>query len=61
MSITLMMSAAVSSSFFVLRIRPGRPSALPLTSGMTATPVSKPDSPRASLGKSSAAITNAPM
>src|SRR5256885_9116230 len=39
-----MISAAVSSSFFVLRIRS------PRMSGITATPVSNPDSPSASLG-----------
>ena len=54
-SITLMISAAVASSFFVLRIRPsGAPSVsvgVAATSGMTATPVSNPDSPSASFGK----------
>jgi hypothetical protein len=60
-SSTLMMSAAVISSLRVFRIRPtgcasvspGKPS----TSGMTATPVSKPESPSASLGKRSIATT----
>ena len=52
--------AAVSSSLRVLRMRPrrllaGRRPASPWISGMTATPVSKPLRPRASLGKSSSA------
>jgi hypothetical protein len=51
-----MMTAAVSSSLRVLRMRPagcaGWSSGSPLISGMTATPVSKPDSPRASFGNS---------
>ena len=49
-----MIKAAVSSSVRVSRIRPaGRArvsSGSPAISGMTATPVSKPDSPSASLG-----------
>ena len=60
---TLMISAAVVSSLRVLRIRPvGLGSACrpgrPCTSGITATPVSKPDSPSASFGKSSSAIAD---
>ena len=58
-SITLMISAAAVSSFFVLRIRPcgfrSVSSASPRTSGMTATPVSNPDKPSASFGNSSSA------
>ena len=57
-----MMSAAVVSSLRALRMRPSGFSAVsvgsPLTSGMTTTPVSKPDSPRASAGKTS---SDAPM
>ena len=53
-SSTLMMSAATSSSFFVLRIRPSGRSSVspgsPFTSGITATPVSKPERPSASFG-----------
>jgi hypothetical protein len=49
-----MMSAAVRKSFFVLRILPAGSSSVsptsPRTSGITATPVSNPDSPSASLG-----------
>src|ERR1043165_2051847 len=45
-SSTLMIIAAVISSLRVLPIRFGR-----LTSGITATPVSNPDNPSASLGK----------
>ena len=56
-SATLMISAAVASSLFVLRILPiGFASvspASPRTSGMTATPVSKPESPSASFGNRS--------
>ena len=52
---TLMISAAAKSSLFVLRMRPrGFASvsfASPLTSGITATPVSNPESPSASFGK----------
>lgn len=52
---TLMISAAVVSSFLVSRIRPvgfaSVSSGSPSTSGITATPVSKPDMPSASLGK----------
>jgi hypothetical protein len=52
---TLMMSAAVISSLRVLRMRPagraGSSPSAPRTSGMTATPVSNPERPRASLGK----------
>ena len=62
-SITLMMSAAAVSSFRVLRMRPrGRVSvspASPLTSGITATPVSKPERPSASFGNSSIATSRA--
>ena len=60
MSSTLMIRAAVESSFLVFRIRPAGlssvSSASPRTSGMTATPVSKPESPRASFGKRITAI-----
>ena len=56
---TLMISAADVSNFFVLRIRPSGFRSVspgsPLTSGMTATPVSKPDRPRASRGKTRSA------
>ena len=56
-SITDMISAAVVSSFFALRMRPvGSASvslASPLTSGMTTTPVSNPDRPSASAGNTS--------
>ncbi len=59
MSITVMIKAAVRRSFLVLRMRPfgyrGSSSGSPLTSGMTATPVSKPESPRASLGNNRSA------
>ena len=52
-----MMIAAVASSFRVLRMRPagrcGSSSGSPFTSGITATPVSKPLSPSASFGKKS--------
>jgi hypothetical protein len=64
-SITLMMTAAVTSSFRVLATRPrGAPSvrglcprslAPPSMSGMTVTPVSNPERPRASLGKTRSA------
>ena len=61
-NMTLMMSAAVVSSLRALRIRPvgaaGVSVGSPLTSGITTTPVSKPDKPRASAGKTSRA---APM
>ena len=61
-SITLMISAAVVSSLRVLRIRPvgsaGVSPGSPLTSGITTTPVSKPDSPSASAGNTS---SEAPM
>ena len=54
-SSTVMISAAVSSNLRVLRMRPiGRcvvSAGSPLISGITATPVSKPLSPSASLGK----------
>ena len=57
---TLMMSAAVSSIRWLRRIRfagcAGSSSAAPRTSGIIVTPVSKPDRPRASLGKTSSAI-----
>ena len=57
-----MMSAAVRSSFLVLRMRPcGAPSVSPgspFTSGMTATPVSKPDRPERELGKEQSATTS---
>ena len=50
----LMIRAAVVSSFLVSRIRPAGRSSVspssPRTCGMTATPVSKPDRPRASFG-----------
>lgn len=51
------MSAAVVRSLLALRIRPAGSSAVsvgsPLTSGMTTTPVSNPDRPSASAGKTS--------
>ena len=54
-----MIRAAVVSSLRVSRIRPagsrGVSVASPRTCGMTATPVSKPDMPSASLGKTSSA------
>ena len=54
-----MITAAVVSSFFVPRIRPAGCSSVspgsPSTCGMTATPVSKPDRPSASLGKTTSA------
>ena len=54
-SSTLMISAAVRAASCVLRMRPAAISASiagsPLTSGITATPVSNPDSPSASFGK----------
>ena len=56
-SMTDMISAAVVSSFLVFRIRPVGSAALsvasPLTRGMTTTPVSNPDRPSASAGKTS--------
>ena len=64
-SITLMIAAAVSSSFRVLATRPfGAPCFLgscprsaspPSISGITVTPVSKPERPRASFGKTRSA------
>ncbi len=55
----LMITAAVVSSLRAPRIRPvGRSSVSsgsPSMCGMTATPVSKPDRPRASLGKTTRA------
>ena len=58
---TLMISAAADRSFLVLRILPAGLSSVsdasPRTSGMTATPVSKPDSPSASFGNRMSAIT----
>ena len=56
---TLMMIAAVVSRRWAPRMRPagyaGSSSGLPLICGMTATPVSKPERPRASFGKTSRA------
>ena len=56
----LMITAAVSSSLRVPRMRPtgfsSVSSASPFTCGITATPVSNPDRPRASLGKTSRAM-----
>ena len=56
-----MISAALVSSRWVLRIRDCRTSSgvspCPATRGMTATPVSKPERPSASLGNSTTAIT----
>ena len=56
-SMTLMISAAVVSSLRALRIRPAGSAGVspgsPLTSGITTTPVSKPDSPRARAGNTS--------
>ena len=55
----LMIRAAVISSLRVLRIRPRGRSGLswgsPRTRGITATPVSNPDRPRAYLGKTTSA------
>jgi hypothetical protein len=55
----LMIRAAVVSSLRVLRMRPTGRSGVspgpPLTSGITATPVSNPDRPRASFGNTSSA------
>ena len=55
-----MITAAVRSIFFVLRMRPVGASSVsvasPRTSGITATPVSNPDSPSASFGKRMTAI-----
>ncbi len=52
-----MISAAVTRSFFVFRIRPrgfwAVSSGPPRTRGITATPVSNPESPRASFGNRS--------
>ena len=49
-----MMSAAVRSSFFALRIRPSGASSVsvasPRTSGITATPVSNPTGPARAWG-----------
>ena len=60
-SITLMITAAVVSSLCVFRIRPSGWSSVspgsPCTSGMTATPVSNPDRPSASFGKTSKETT----
>ena len=51
----LMITAAASSSFFALRMRPSGRSGVspgsPCSSGMTATPVSNPERPSASLGR----------
>jgi hypothetical protein len=59
----LMISAAVVSSRRVLRIRPagrsGSSFGPPLTSGITDTPVSNPDRPRASLGNTTSATATA--
>jgi hypothetical protein len=56
---TLMIIAAAISSFFVLRIRPPRCLCVspgsPSMSGITATPVSKPERPSARRGKRSIA------
>jgi hypothetical protein len=56
----LMIRAAVVSSLRVLRIRPRGRSWVswgsPRTRGITATPVSNPDRPRASFGKTIRAI-----
>ena len=58
---TLMMNAAVPSSFCVLAMRDWRISSgvlpSPRTSGMTATPVSKPERPSASFGNMTSDIT----
>ena len=59
-----MISAAVSSSLRVLRMRPARrvgrvAAARPCTSGITATPVSKPERPRASFGNRSSGTARA--
>ena len=54
-----MITAAVVSSRWVLWMRPVGCASVsvlsPITRGMTATPVSNPDSPRASFGNSSTA------
>ena len=50
---TLMRMAAAASNLRVLAMRPGMPS--PSTRGMTETPVSKPERPRARRGKISTA------
>ena len=52
----LMITAAVESSLRVLRMRCA--SSSPSIRGMTATPVSKPESPRARPGKRISAIPN---
>ena len=58
----LMITAAVRSSFWALRMRPrgrsGSSWGSPRSSGITATPVSKPESPSASLGNSSTATAS---
>jgi hypothetical protein len=54
---TLMIRAAVISNFRVFRMRWGTS---PFTSGITATPVSKPDNPRASFGNTSKATATMP-
>ena len=58
-SITLMIAAALVSSFLALRIRPAGLSGVsvssPCTNGITTTPVSKPDRPSASAGNTSMA------
>ena len=58
-SSTLMISAAVFSSFLAFRIRDcrisGAVSPSPRINGITATPVSKPERPSASFGNSSSA------
>jgi hypothetical protein len=57
---TLIITAAVLSSRRVPRIRPSGLSSVssgsPAICGITATPVSKPDSPNASLGNTSSAM-----
>ena len=65
MSSPLMSRAAMSNSFFVFRIRASSTSfslaPSPFTSGITATPVSKPERPSASLGNNrSASIDTIP-
>ena len=61
-SMTLMMSAAAAAASCVLRMRacriaPRDRRRSPSTSGMTATPVSKPERPSASFGNSKSATT----
>ena len=60
-----MISAAAVSSFLAFRIRPVGSSSVssgsPFTSGMTETPVSKPERPSASFGNSNMATSTIDM